>query len=88
MNYADLYRKLRDAPFRPFRIRMVNSTTYDIHEPWMVIPGDTSAVIVTQTRTDDRGYEIAEDWRTVSIAHMMEFSDLSPKRNGRRKKSP
>ena len=74
MNYADLYRKLRDHPFKPFRMRLVNNTTYDIHEPWMVIPGDTSAVVVTQTRRDDKGFEIAEDWRTVSIAHMIEFS--------------
>jgi hypothetical protein len=29
MDYADLYRKVRDHPFKPFRIRMVNSTTYD-----------------------------------------------------------
>jgi ferritin-like protein len=53
----------------------------------MVIPGDTSAIIVTQTRKDERGYEIAEDLRTVSIAHMTEFSDLPSKRNGRRKKA-
>lgn len=86
MNYADLYRKLRDHPFKPFRIRLVNNTTYDIREPWMVIAGDTSAVIVTQTRRDDRGFEIADDWRTVSIAHMIEFSDLSIKDNGRRRK--
>jgi hypothetical protein len=86
MHYADLCRKLRGHPFKPFRIRMVNSTTYDVHEPWMVIPGDTSAVIVTRTRKDDKGYEIAEDWRTIAIAHLMEFSDLSPKGNGRRGK--
>jgi hypothetical protein len=86
MDYGDLYRKLRDHPFKPFRIRMVNGTTYDIHEPWMVIPGDTSAVVVTQSRTDDRGFTIADDWRAVAIAHMMEFSEISPRENGRRKK--
>ena len=86
MTYADLYRKLRDHPFKPFRIRLVNDKTYDIHEPWMVIPGETSAVVVTQTHRDDKGFEIAEDWRTVSIAHMLEFSDLQAKGNGGRRK--
>lgn len=67
---------------------MVNSTIYDINEPWMMIVGNSSAVVVTRTRKDDGGYEVAEDWRTVAIAHMMEFSDLSPKSNGsKRKKS-
>src|SRR5205823_989469 len=79
MHYGDLYRKLRDHPFKPFRIRLVNNTTYDIPEPWMVIPGDTSAVVVTHVRRDDKGYEIAEDWRTISIAHLLEFSDLARK---------
>jgi len=37
--------------------------------------GETSAVVVTQTFRDDRGYELALDWKTVSIAHMMELSD-------------
>jgi len=44
-----------------------------------VIPGDSSAVVVTQIRRDDKGYEIADDWRTVAIAHMLKFSDLETK---------
>ncbi|HEX8523128.1 MAG TPA: hypothetical protein VF669_12800 [Tepidisphaeraceae bacterium] len=83
MTYLDLQRKLHDQPFRPFRIKLVNNTAYDIAEPWMIIPGDSSAVIVMRVRADDRGYRVAEDWRTVSIAHMVEFQDLprvEPKR--------
>ncbi len=40
---------------------MVNSSIYDILEPWMVMVGETSAVIATQTRKDGRGYELAMD---------------------------
>lgn len=65
---------------------MVNSTVYDIHESWMVVPGESSAVVVTQTRKDEQGAEIALDWKTVSISHMMEFSDLNAKSNGGRRK--
>jgi hypothetical protein len=88
MTYVDLQRRLHDNPFRAFRIRMVNSSTYDILEPWMVMVGETSAVIATQTRKDDRGFEIAMDWKTVSIAHMLELSDLNPPKNsGQRKRA-
>lgn len=86
MTYVDLLRKLHDNPFRPFRIRMANSTIYDVREPWMIIVGDSSAVIATQTRKDDRGFEVATDWRTVSIHHMAEFSDLDARTNGSKRK--
>ena len=54
---------------------MVDDTVCEIRKPWMLMVGETSAVVVTQTFRDDRGYELALDWKTVSIAHMMELSD-------------
>ena len=84
MTYHDLQRKLHENPFKPFRIRLVNSSTYDITEPWMVTVGESSAVVVTQTRKDEKGYELALDWKTVSIAHMLEFSDLPEKQRTRK----
>jgi hypothetical protein len=65
---------------------MVNNTVFDILEPWMLIIGESSAVIVTQTRDDERGSRIAMDWKTVSISHMLEFSDIDAKRNGSKRK--
>ena len=76
MTYLDLQRKLHDQPFKPFRIRLVNNSTYDISEPWMITVGERSAIVVTQTRQDDHGYRLALDWRTISIAHIIEFQDL------------
>lgn len=86
MTNLDLHRKLHDAPFRPFRIKLVNSTTYDVLEPWMITIGDSSAIIVTQLRKEEGGYMTATDWRTVSMSHMLEFSDLDVKQRGREKK--
>jgi hypothetical protein len=86
MTYLDLQKKLHDRPFKPFRIRLVNNTTYDVTEPWMIIIGETSAVIVTHVLKDDRGYETAQDWRTVSISHMLEFSDIETKHGGRKRR--
>lgn len=66
---------------------MVNSTIYDTHQPWMLTIGESSAVIVTQTRKDDKGYELALEWKTVSITHMMELSDLAPPKSTTRKRA-
>lgn len=76
MNYRDLNRKLHDEPFRPFRIKLVNGTAYDVVEPWMVMVGETSAIVATNKRKDDTGYEVVTDWRTISIDHIIEFSDI------------
>jgi len=82
MTHRDLLRKLDDQPFTPFRIRLVNNTTYDILDPGMVIVGDSSAVIATQNVRDESGHRVTTDWRTISIAHMLEFSELQGKQNG------
>jgi hypothetical protein len=87
MTSRDLLRKLNDKPFKPFRIRMVDSTVYDISEPWMIVPGDTSAIILANPAyREDKGYEVVQDWKTVSIHHMIQFSDIHTKRNGSSKK--
>jgi hypothetical protein len=58
---------------------------HDILEPWMVTVGQSSAVVVTQMRKDDHGYETALDWRTVSISHMLEYSDIEVKERTRKR---
>jgi len=85
MTHHDVLRKLDDHPFKPFRIRLVNTTTYDIHDPGMILVGDSSAVIATQNIRDEKGHRTTTDWRTVSISHMLEFADLEPSGNGKRK---
>jgi hypothetical protein len=86
MNYLDLHRRLHDFPFTPFRIRLVNNTVIDVHEPGLVIVGETSAVVATQTELDDKGVRVATDWKTLSIAHMLEFADIRQKNGQSRRK--
>ena len=83
MTHEDLLRKLNDRPFRPFRIRMVNNTSYDVLDPGMIIVGNSSAVVATQNVRDQSGHYTTTDWRTISIAHILEFSDLERSRNGK-----
>jgi hypothetical protein len=83
MTYHDLARRLSDVPFKPFRIRLSNSSTIDIREPGSVIIGRSSAVVPIETVVDDRGVRVALDWKTISISHIVEFVDLKddqPKR--------
>jgi len=86
MTYHDLLRKLNDQPFQPFRIRLSNGSAIDIREPGSVIVGESSAVVPIETTTDDRGYRVARDWKTISISHIVEFIDIHEKEQGQKRK--
>ena len=58
---------------------MVNNTTFDVYDPGTVIFGDNSAVVATQHIRDERGNRVETDWRTISIAHILEFADMEEK---------
>ena len=85
---ADLNRRLEDQPFRPFRIHLSDGSFVDVTEPRMVIVGPTSAIVPTKWSSDANGRPVAEDWRTIILVHMVQFSDLNGSRpvgRGRRK---
>ena len=86
MTSVDLLRKLHDHPFRPFRMKMVNNTVFDVFDPGMVIVGDSSAVVATRNIRDADGHPVTTDWRTISIAHILEFSDIDEKETARAKR--
>ena len=79
MTNHDLLRKLADVPFKPFRLRLSNSTAIDVTEPGNVIVGDTSAVLPVETYVDDQGFRIVRNWKTIALSHIVEFSDLEMK---------
>jgi hypothetical protein len=58
-----------------------------ITQPGMVIVGLSSAVLPTEF-TQEEGRRVASNWRTVALDHIVQFSDLSDRLNGkdRRKK--
>ena len=58
MSNHDLLRKLNDAPFKPFRLKLSNSTAIDVLEPGSVIVGDTSAVLPVDEYRDEQGFRI------------------------------
>ena len=87
MTNHDLLLKLSDSPFQPFRIRLSNSSAIDVRDPGSVIVGDSSAVVPTSMEIDSQGYKIAKDWKTIAIAHIVEFIDLRDDPAARRKKN-
>lgn len=42
----------------------------------MMMIGESSAVVAAQVRKDERGFPTVLERRTISIAHIIEFSDL------------
>jgi hypothetical protein len=84
MNASDLLLKFDDQPFRPYRIKMVNNTTYDVIEPWMIMVGPTSAIVAARTQHDAGHPRMVLEWRTISIDHILELQDLDTPRQERR----
>lgn len=85
MRYTDLLRKLGDQPFQSFRIRMTNGSTIDVHEPGSIIVGRASAVVPTEIATDEKGYRVIANWKTIAIGHIVEFLDLRIKESRRKR---
>ena len=86
MSPQDLLNRLHDEPFRAFRLRLSNNTTLDVTDPGFVIVGPTSAVMPIQTATDDLGYTLVTQWRTIALDHMAEFADIDLPRENRRRR--
>jgi hypothetical protein len=86
VTYEDLFRKLDDQPFQPFRIRMSNGSAIDILNSGAIIVSQTSAIVPTDTVVDDRGRKVARDWKTISIAHIVELINLNEKESGPKRK--
>ncbi|HRX85636.1 MAG TPA: hypothetical protein P5572_11515 [Phycisphaerae bacterium] len=49
----------------------------------MVIVGPSTAVLPTRFTKDDEGNRLAARWRTIDLVHIVQFSDLDDKDNGR-----
>lgn len=86
MRAEDLLNRINDRPFKPFRIHLSDGTALDVPEPGMVIVGRSSAVLPTRWARDEEGRRIAERWRTISVIHIVQFSDLDERTNGGRRR--
>ena len=65
---------------------MLNSSMIDVRHRCSIILAEASAVVPTETVTDDRGCTVARDWKTISISNIVEFVDLNEKDSGPKRK--
>ena len=82
MSPHDLYLKLHDEPFKPFRVRLSNNNSIDVLDAGSGVVGPTSAIMPLEYVDDDRGFKFVLRWKTVALAHMVEFVDIDVKGNG------
>jgi hypothetical protein len=86
MRPNDLNLRLHCHPFKAFRIDLSDGSTIPVVQTGMVIVGEESAVLPTEMAHDSGGYLFARRWRTVALAHMVQFSDLDEAVSGKGKK--
>ena len=86
MSPADLLNKLHDEPFKAFRVRLSNNNAIDVLDPGSVVVGPTSAIMPLEYVEDERGRKLVSRWKTVALAHMVEFQDIEEKRNGSKRR--
>ena len=84
MRPKGLTQRLNDHPFRPFRIHLSDGTVLPVKDPAMIIVSDTTAIITRKFGRDEDGTRIARQWCTIDLLHIVQFSEIDERRNGRR----
>jgi hypothetical protein len=80
---AELLDRLREQPFRPFRLHLSDQSAVDVRQPRMAIVGMDRAVLPTRFKSDEDGRRIARDWRTIALADVVNISPLPSDRHKR-----
>ena len=83
MTTVDLNHRLYDKPFKPFRIHLSDGSSIPVTNAGVVLVGESSAILPTELARDTEGYPVVKRWRTVVLAHMMQFSDLDEPVSGK-----
>jgi hypothetical protein len=86
MQPSDLFDRLNDQPFKPFRVHLSDGSKVDVSMPGMIVIGESSVVMPTVWTKDDEGRRFAKHWRTVSIAHILQFGDIDETIEGKHRK--
>jgi hypothetical protein len=89
MTRRDLNHRLHDTPFRSFRIHLSDGTIIPVTNAGLVVVAESSAIVPTQWSRDSDGYPFVRRWRTLPLAHIVQFSDADEpgKRRTRKKRS-
>ena len=86
MSPADVNHRLYDQPFRPFRIHLSDGSSIPLTNAGTILVGETSAIVPVELGHDSQGYPLVKRWRTVALAHIVQFSDIDEPVMGKGKK--
>jgi hypothetical protein len=86
MRTEDLNHKIYDRPFRPFRIHLSDGSTIPVMNGGLVLVGESSAIVPTEVGHDSDGHPTVRRWRTIALAHIVQFSDVDKPVTGKRPK--
>lgn len=83
---VDLNQRLYDTPFRPFRIHLSDGSNIHVTNAGMVLVGESSVILPTEVARDPEGFPLVKRWRTIALAHMVQFTDIDEPLSGKRPK--
>ncbi len=81
-----LNHRLYDQPFRPFKVHLSDGSSIPVTNAGMVMVGETSVMLPVELGQDSEGFPLVKRWRTVALAHMVQFSDLDESVSGKNRK--
>jgi hypothetical protein len=86
MRTADLNHRIYDAPFKPFRIHLSDGSSIPVTNAGMVLVGESTAILPVELGHDTEGFPMVRRWRTVTLSHIVQFSDMDEPVSGKRPK--
>jgi len=83
MTTVDLNHRLYDKPLKPFRIHLSDGSSIPVTNAGIVLVGESSVILPTELAHDSEGYPVVKRWRTIALAHMVQFSDIDEPVSGK-----
>ena len=80
----DMEKKLRQKPFRPFRIYLTDGAMYDVRHPELVLLGRRSLVLGLAGDPEATLYDRTVDVDLIHITRMEHLETRSRKGNGKK----
>jgi hypothetical protein len=74
----DIYNRVKQRPFTPFRLKTSGGESYDVHHPDLVLVGRRYLEVGTANTEDPRHFE---EISRVSILHITAVEDLPAQRS-------
>jgi hypothetical protein len=86
MTVEDFNHRLYDRPFKPFKIHLSDGSSHSVTNSGLVIVSKSSVILPTELGKDRDGNPLVVRWRTLALAHMVQFSDIDEMVGGKRPK--